>query len=152
MNKRPNFFARGLSHGTPHRSSWPQEVPMRRSIAAVLAVLTVLNGAIMLLAAPTWYESVPGVSETGPYNPHFVQDVGAAFLVAGLALAVRVWRPRYWPAAVAGAGFLAAHALLHLAMIVGGHDHQAGFDLLAVILPAALALYSAFPTQGEYHA
>ena len=63
---------------------------MRRSIAAVLAVLTVLNGAIMLLAAPTWYESVPGVSETGPYNPHFVQDVGAAFLVAGLALAVRV--------------------------------------------------------------
>jgi len=62
---------------------------MRRSIAAVLAVLTVLNGSIMLLAGPAWYESVPGASETGPYNPHFVQDVGAAFLVAGLALAAR---------------------------------------------------------------
>jgi peptidoglycan/LPS O-acetylase OafA/YrhL len=125
---------------------------MRRSIAAVLAVLTVLNGIIMLLAAPTWYESVPGVSETGPYNPHFIQDIGAAFLVAGLALAARVWRPRYWPAAVAGAGFLVAHALLHLAMIVSGHDHYVAFDLIAVVLPSALALYSAFPDPGEHHA
>jgi len=122
---------------------------MRRSIATVLAVLTVLNGSIMLLAAATWYESVPGVSETGPYNPHFVQDLGAAFLVAGLALAARAWRTRYWPAAVAGAGFLAAHALLHLAMIAFGHDRYAVFDLIAVVLPSALALYSAFPDPGE---
>ena len=55
---------------------------MRRSIAAVLAVLTVLNGLTMLLAGAAWYESVPGVSETGPYNPHFIEDIGAAFLVA----------------------------------------------------------------------
>ena len=122
---------------------------MRRFIAAVLAVLTVLNGIIMLLAGAAWYESVPGVSETGPYNPHFIQDIGAAFLVAGLALAARVWRPRYWPAAVAGAGFLVAHALLHLAMIVSGHDHYAAFDLIAIVLPSGLALYSAFPDPGE---
>jgi peptidoglycan/LPS O-acetylase OafA/YrhL len=122
---------------------------MRRSIAAVLAVLTVLNGLMMLLAGAAWYESVPGVSETGPYNPHFIQDIGAAFLAAGLALAARVWRPRYWPAAVAGAGFLAFHALLHLVMIASGHDHYAAFDLIAIVLPAGLALYSAFPDPGE---
>jgi peptidoglycan/LPS O-acetylase OafA/YrhL len=122
---------------------------MRRSIAAVLAVLTVLNGLTMLLAGAAWYESVPGVSETGPYNPHFIQDIGVAFLVAGLALAARVWRPRYWPAAVAGAGFLAAHALLHLAMIASGHDHYAAFELIAIVLPSALALFSAFPDPGE---
>jgi hypothetical protein len=122
---------------------------MRRSIAAVLAVLTALNGLIMLLAGAAWYESVPGVSETGPYNPHFIQDIGAAFLVAGLALAARVWRPRYWPAAVAGAGFLAAHALLHLAMIAFGHDRYAAFDLIAIVFPSAFALYSAFPDPGE---
>ena len=122
---------------------------MRRSIAAVLAVLTALNGLMMLLAGAAWYESVPGVSETGPYNLHFIQDIGAAFLVAGLALAARVWRPRYWPAAVAGAGFLVAHALLHLLMIVSGHDHYAAFDLIAIVLPAALGLYSAFPDPGE---
>jgi len=122
---------------------------MRRSIAAVLAVPTVLNGIMMVLAGPYWYASVPGASETGPYNPHFVQDIGVAFMVAGLALAARAWRPRYWPAALAGAAFLAAHALLHLALIIAGHDHRAAFDLVAVVLPSALALYSAFPTPAE---
>lgn len=122
---------------------------MRKAIAAALAVPTILNGVMMLFAGPYWYTSVPGASETGPYNSHFVQDIGAAFLVAGLALAVRAWRPLYWPAAVAGAAFLAAHALLHLVLMVAGHDRRAAFDLFAVVLPSALALYSAFPAPGE---
>lgn len=84
---------------------------MRRLIAAILAISTLFNGLAMLIVGPLWYKSVPGVSETGPFNPHFVQDIGAAFLVAGLALAAR-----------------------------------------AVVLPAAAALYSAFPNQGESHA
>jgi hypothetical protein len=125
---------------------------MRRLIAGVLAALTALNGSMMLFAGPSWYASVPGVSETGPFNPHFVQDIGAAFLVAGLALAARAWRPVYWQAAVAGSAFLAAHALIHLVTIVTGQDHHAAIDLLAVVLPSALALYSAFPTPGERHA
>ena len=125
---------------------------MRRSIAAIFALLTVLNGSLMLFAGPSWYASVPGAAETGPYNLHFVQDIGAAFLIAGLALAARARRPWYWPAAVAGAGFLAAHALIHLVAILSGHDHHTGFDLVAVVLPSALALYSAFPNQGERHA
>jgi hypothetical protein len=129
---------------------------MRRSIAAVLALLTVLNGSAMLVAGPAWYASVPGVSETGPYNPHFVQDIGAAFLVAGLALAARAWQPRYWPAAVAGSAFLAAHALIHFAAIVAGQDHHATTDLIAIVLPSALAVFSAFPAPtertGERHA
>ena len=125
---------------------------MQRSLAAILGALSVLNGAMMLFAGSFWYASVPGASETGPYNPHFVQDIGVAFLVAGLALAARVWRPVYWPAAVAGASFLAVHALIHLLAMVAGHDHHTGFDLAAVVLPSALALYSAFPNRGERHA
>jgi hypothetical protein len=125
---------------------------MQRLIAAIIAIPTISNGLVMLLAGSVWYGSVPGVTETGPFNPHFVQDIGIAFLVAGLALGARAWRPRYWPAAVAGAGFLAAHALLHLFMIMGGHDHHATFNLLAVVLPSAVALYSAFPSKGESHA
>jgi peptidoglycan/LPS O-acetylase OafA/YrhL len=125
---------------------------MRRSIAAVLAAINVLNGLVMLFAGPFWWNAVPGVTDTGPYNPHFVQDVGAAFLAAGLALGARAWRTQYWPAAVAGAAFLVVHALLHLVMIASGHDHHAATDLAAVVLPAALALYSAFPDTGEHHA
>ena len=125
---------------------------MRRSIAAILAVPTILNGLVMLVAGPFWYGHVPGVTGTGPFNLHFVQDIGVGFLIAGLALAARAWRPRYWPAAVAGAAFLAAHALIHLVAIIGGHDHETVFDLVAVVLPSAIALCSAFPAQGENHA
>jgi len=125
---------------------------MQRSIAAIFAVLSVFNGGSMLFAGPFWYQSVPGAFETGPYNPHFVQDIGAAFLVAGLALGARAWRSPYWPAAVAGAGFLAAHALIHLVAIITRDGHPAASDLAAIVLPSALALYSAFPNQGERHA
>lgn len=125
---------------------------MQRWIAAILAVLNVANGLVMLFASSAWWNSVPGVPDTGPFNLHFVQDVGVAFLMAGLALAARAWRPALWPAAVAGAGFPAAHAVIHLVMIGSGHDHHAAADLAAVIVPAALALYSAFPNRGEQHA
>ena len=125
---------------------------MRRLLAAILAIPTLANGLMMLAAGSRWYETVPGVTDTGPFNPHFVQDIGLAFLMSGLALAAPAWRPRYWPAAVAGAGFLAAHALLHLVLIAGGHSHHVASDLLAIVVPSALALYSAFPSQGEYHA
>ena len=125
---------------------------MQRWIAAALAIFNGVNGLVMLFAGSVWWESVPGVSDTGPFNPHFVQDVGAAFLVSGLALAARAWRAAYWPAAVAGAGFLLVHAAIHLAMIVGGHDHHAAANLATVILPAVLALYSAFPNRGGQHA
>lgn len=125
---------------------------MRRLLAAILAIPTLANGLVMLAAGSRWYETVPGVTDTGPFNPHFVQDIGLAFLMSGLALAARAWKPRYWPAAVAGAGFLAAHALLHLVLIAGGHSHHVASDLLAIVVPSALALYSAFPSQGEYHA
>ncbi len=125
---------------------------MRRWIAAILAVFNGANGLAMLFASSLWWNTVPGVPDTGPFNAHFVQDVGAAFLVAGLALAARVWRPAYWPAAVAASGFLVAHAAIHLLMIASGHDHHATTDIATVIMPAALALYSAFPDKGEYHA
>lgn len=124
---------------------------MRRSLAAVLAVINVANGLVMLFAGPFWWTAVPGVTETGPFNPHFVQDVGAAFVASGLALGARAWRERYWPAAMAGAGFLAAHALIHLVMIATGHDHHAATNLAVVVLPAALAVYSALPNTGVHH-
>jgi len=122
---------------------------MRRALAATLAILNVCNGLAMLFAGPYWFQSVPGAAETGAFNPHFVQDIGAAFLVAGLALAARAWQPAWWPAAVAGAGYLVLHGLIHLVMIVGGHDYHATFDLFAVVLPSALALYSALPDKEK---
>lgn len=70
---------------------------MKRWMAAMLAVFNLANGLAMIFASSAWWASVPGVPDTGPFNLHFVQDVGAAFLAAGLALAARAWRAAYWP-------------------------------------------------------
>jgi len=51
------------------RSSWPQEIPMRRLIAAVLAIATGLNGLAMLVAGPLWYQTLSGAS--WPLQPAF---------------------------------------------------------------------------------
>jgi hypothetical protein len=121
---------------------------MRRVLAAISAVLGTTNGLWMLFAGATWYATVPGVTHTGPYNPHFVQDIGAAFLVAGLGLGARAWRPHLWPAAMTGAAFLAIHALIHIADILKGHVDSPSRDVVAVIIPAMVALYASLPEKG----
>src|SRR5262249_51267870 len=126
----------------------------RQWIAGVLGAFNALNGAVMLADGKHWYDTVPGVVFTGPYNPHFVQDIGAAFLAAGIGLAARAWRPRYWSAAVIGAAVWGIPAVLHLVMFIGMmlglcSDEAWPFDIALVIIPAALALYVAFPGKGE---
>lgn len=123
----------------------------KRWIAAIVSAYTIFNGVYMIGDGAGWYERIPGVVNTGPYNPHFVLDIGAAFLIAGLGLLARTWRARYWPAGVAGAGFLSAHAFIHLIDILTGHTHHAGVELVAVVIPSALALWAAFPAKGEAH-
>ncbi|MEQ8180063.1 MAG: hypothetical protein RIC52_02260 [Amphiplicatus sp.] len=122
---------------------------IKRFLAGALALFNGLNGASMLIDGPGWYARVPGVVETGPYNPHFVADIGAAFIAAALGLAARAWRPELWPAAAAGTAFLALHALIHLAGL--GHSHTAGFETFLVILPAALAVWASTPSKGASH-
>ena len=124
----------------------------KRIVAGVLGGAGALNGLFMLADGARWYATTPGVTHTGPYNPHFVADIGAAFLAAGLALIARAWRPRYWPAAVAGVGFIGLHALIHVFEIATGHVHNAMTDFGLVVVPAALAAWAAFPGKGEIHA
>jgi len=122
---------------------------LRKWIAGALGLFTVGNGVFMLVAARQWYDTVPGVHDTGPFNRHFVADIGAAFLVAGLGLFARAWRVRYWPAALAGAAFLGAHGLIHVTGLIGGQSHHASFEWISVVAPSALALWVSLPTKGE---
>ncbi len=88
---------------------------MSRTIAAVMALLLGLNGLFMLFAPFPWYNAVPGVPATGPFNPHFVRDIGAAYMVVAGGLAWSSWRQvQGWPALAAGAGFLTLHACVHV--------------------------------------
>lgn len=126
---------------------------MARTIAGALGAILALNGIAMLFAGLWWYGAVPGVTATGPYNPHFVRDIGAAYLVTGGALgAYAAWPGEARPAVVAVAAFLVLHAAVHVHDAVCGTHLLADVlrDLAGVYLPAALALWlAARPTAKE---
>jgi hypothetical protein len=116
---------------------------MARILAILQAVLLSGNGLAMLFAGAWWYGAVPGVTATGPYNPHFVRDIGAAYLVAGLAHAAFAIRPRAaWPALAAAAAFLTLHAGIHVFDAVCGTRPLADIarDFMGVFVPALIAL------------
>jgi hypothetical protein len=112
------------------------------AVALLLGAGFAANGLYMLADPAGWYAAIPNVSATGPFNPHFVRDIGCAYLVTGLAMAGRAIDERLRAAMAVGAVFLTLHALVHIADIVAGRamiDHALP-DLLTVIVPAALAL------------
>jgi hypothetical protein len=75
---------------------------MRTKLAWIVGLSLAANG---VLAAPAaWHAPVPGVPATGAFNAHFVRDIGAAYLVAGMA------------------AFLALHALVHLRDAAAGRE------------------------------
>jgi hypothetical protein len=128
---------------------------MRRVLARILGIGLAVNGLTMLAVPAAWYATVPGVPETGPFNPHFVRDIGVAYLVAGAVLQWFAARPQARPAAQAGAAFLTLHALIHLWDAAAGreHAHQLLIDLPTVFLPPVLAIWIVWPLgslhQGE---
>ena len=69
----------------------------------------------MLAAPAAWYVAIPGVRETGPFNPHFITDIALAFIASGAGLILGA-RTVAWvgSVAVAGATWPALHALFHV--------------------------------------
>lgn len=133
-----------VSEGGRVRLAW-----IKRVLAALIGLGGAANGAFMLAAPPLWYDSVPGLAHTGPFNPHFVMDIGVAYVVASLALIARAWRPVYWPAAIAGAAFMLGHAAIHVADITSERTGNVGVDIWLVIVPALLAAWAAWPARAE---
>ncbi|ACG78988.1 conserved hypothetical protein [Phenylobacterium zucineum HLK1] len=114
-----------------------------RWLAGLTAAVLGANGLAMLFGPLAWYDAVPGVPATGPFNPHFVRDIGAAYLVAALGLAWFAWRPRQgWPAMAAGAAFLTFHAAIHVYDAACGTSPLADVrqDFVGVYLLAAIPL------------
>jgi alkylhydroperoxidase family enzyme len=121
-------------------------------IARLLAAPLAANAAYMIFAAQAWYQSVPGVADTGPFNHHFVGDIGFAYLAAAGALFAGSLKPRSLAAlALPAAIFLAGHALLHL--IGYGKHAEAGSTWLTeaygIYLPALLTLWLALPATPK---
>ena len=111
----------------------------------LLLGIVMLANALWMLAGPMhWYRELPAaVPDTGPFNAHFVRDIGCAFLTVGVALLWGAFAPaQRRPLTAIAALFLAAHALLHIYDTARGALDAThwGLDLLGVYAPALLLL------------
>lgn len=104
----------------------------------------------MLLFPLSWYRDFPAdIPHTGPFNSHFVRDLGVAFLVVALAFA---WSARNidrsYPVHLALTIFLAGHALIHVVDIASGslpHSHWF-IDAPGVFVPALIMIVLSVPS------
>lgn len=121
-----------------------------RILAALLALLLGATALTQLFAPLSFYDTVPGVVTTGPFNAHFIRDIGAAYLAAAGSLAAFAWRPRASrPALLAAAGFLVLHSAIHLFDAVCGVRplQDTARDFAGVHLIALLTLGLALAPQ-----
>lgn len=121
---------------------------LQRIVAAVFGFSLAATAAVMLLVPRAWYDAFPGVVETGPFNPHFVRDIGCAFIVVAAVLVVyAVATTPPVSALLAMAAFVALHALVHageLFAMTGDHaGHAVLRDLPSVYLSAILLIWFA---------
>lgn len=127
-----------MTRARTHRAARPILV-----VAALLGAGLFANGVVMLAVPVRWYFAVPGVTTTGPYNPHFVRDIGLIFILIGTAFVTGVARPSYRVALWgAGALWLAGHALFHLWEVAVGICGPSALarDFPAVTAPALVAI------------
>jgi len=115
-----------------------------RILLFLVAALLAGNGLHMLFAPEHWYHSLESVTHTGPFNPHFVRDIGCAYLASAVALGCGGWRPMWVvPGAVAAFTFLGPHAGVHLWESFTGHTsaaHTGLVDGIGIYGPPLLTL------------
>jgi hypothetical protein len=108
-------------------------------MVAFNALFLSVNGLFMLIAPQVWYDFVPGVTDTGFYNQHFIRDIGIIQLFLGLAFGIGMFRPErrigLWAAATL---WLCAHAIFHFWEVAVGICSASVIprDFPAVTMPA----------------
>lgn len=118
--------------------------------ASILGILLLANGVFMIIAPEPWYWSVPGVPDRGPFNQHFIRDIGFVYLLMGALFAYGAIYARQrcflWLMPTA---WLVLHAGFHIWEVMVGLCGPESLveDFAGVTLPALLAiwlLYSSF--------
>jgi len=116
---------------------WP------RYVLWLVGIISILNGAAKYFMPGDWFVGVPGVAETGPFNVHFVRDVGAAYVTTGTAVILAAQlRPARLPLLVVASVFSVGHAGRHVIewVTVEATHHHWQADATGVVLPAAIVL------------
>ena len=112
-------------------------------VAVVLGLGALANGAFMLVSPANWYFAVPGVTTTGPFNQHFLRDIGLIYMMMGGGFLAGIARARdrvvIWAASTL---WLAGHALFHFWEVSVGICGPSALlrDFPGVTIPAILGL------------
>jgi hypothetical protein len=123
---------------------------MLKIFYTVACPLSLANGMWMLFSPLSWYTDFPAaVPHTGPFNPHFVRDLGVTYLVVALGFgwcALHLDRSR--PVHLGLTVFFGGHALIHLVDILAGRLPDAHWliDTPLVFMPALLLIVFAVPS------
>jgi hypothetical protein len=113
------------------------------TMVAFNGIFLSVNGLFMLVVPMAWYNAVPGVTDTGFFNQHFVRDIGIIQLFLGVAFGIGLFRPErrvgLWVGATA---WLIAHAVFHLWEVAVGICSPSVIprDFPAVTLPAIIGV------------
>jgi hypothetical protein len=112
-------------------------------VALLLGFSMVVNGTWQLVAPEGWYWAIPGVPDRGPFNQHFVRDIGIVYALTGIGLIMGAVRPGqrfgYWWAPTL---WLVGHALFHVWEVMVGICGPASLiqDFAGVTFPALITL------------
>jgi len=122
-------------------------------IAILLGLVTLANGVFMTVAPESWYWLVPGVPDRGPFNQHFVRDIGINYMLIGAAFNYGAMYEKHrlllWLMPTA---WLAGHAIFHVWEVLVGicEPESLIVDFGGVTVPALLAMgliYASYQLQ-----
>ena len=131
-------------------------IAVRRVILVVLAISTAALGVWAYFGPYSWYATFPGfgrhwLSQHGPYNEHFVKDIGAGFLaltVLSCAALVYVRNEAVVRTAAAVAlVFGVLHLIYHVQTLHMYDTQDKILNIVALVIPVLLAVSLFMPVR-----
>ncbi len=124
-------------------------------IAILLGLVALGNGVFMTVAPESWYWLVPGVPDRGPFNQHFLRDIGINYLLIGAAFICGVMYAKHRLALwLMPTAWLTGHAIFHVwEVLVGICEPEALIvDFGGVTVPSLVGLgliYASYKWQAS---
>jgi hypothetical protein len=125
-------------------------LPSSWTLPTAVYALRLLAGTAIFSAAGHFHAHTQGVALLGPFNAHFIRDVGLMYIASGLVGLYGV-RSGSMPLCVAAALWSCLHALFHLHVWIDRGLPLDGiflFDLSFVIVPLFLVVLVLLRLRG----
>jgi hypothetical protein len=116
---------------------------MPRILIFAIGALWAFSGLTIFFLPMTFYTLVPGVSDWGPFNLHFIRDVALAFVACGSIAVYGAWKSNT-SLVLASTTWPTLHAGMHLEMWLHRGmplDFKAASDGVLIVAPALAMLY-----------